>query len=37
MRMLIFCHEQMVRYGAHISHPLVDCKECLEIDLLTGI
>jgi len=27
----------MDKYGLHIKHPLVACKEYLEIDLLTGI
>ena len=27
----------MDRYGLHIRHPVVDCKERLQIDLLTDI
>jgi hypothetical protein len=37
VQLLILGLEQMDRYGLHIRHPLVDCKQHLEIDLLTGI
>jgi hypothetical protein len=37
VKLLIVGHEQMDRYGLYIWHPLVLCKECLEIDLLKGI
>jgi len=37
VQLLTLGYEQMVRYGLHKRHTFVDCKECLEIDLLTGI